>query len=177
MKFFPLKINGAFRIEIDLHKDERGLFGRTYCLNAFSQEGIDLKISQCSTSYNEDAGTLRGLHFQKDPFSEKKLIRCTAGKICDVILDLRPGSATYLNWEAVELSAANRDSVFLPEGVAHGFQTLAPKSEILYLMSVPFDCQHYAGVRWNDPAFGIQWPDCEKRTISAKDAAYPDYLK
>ncbi len=115
------------------------------------------------------------MHFQAAPHAEKKLVRCTSGVIYDVILDLRPKSPTFLMWEAVELSAANRSAIYIPEGLAHGFQTLVPNSEILYQMSVPFRAEFYGGARWDDPAFGIHWPEVAKRIVSAKDASYPGY--
>lgn len=177
LKFHRLNIPGAFRVELEPFSDERGLFARTFCKDEFYSLGIDFPVAQCSTSFNKEAGTLRGMHFQKSPFAEKKLVRCTAGAVYDVILDLRPDSPSYLKWEALELSAANRFAVFIPEGVAHGFQTLAPASEIFYQMSVPFHAEYYAGVRWNDPAFGIHWPEAANRTVSPKDASYAGYVR
>ncbi len=175
MKFTPSKIHGAYIIELTGFADERGFFARTFCAEEFQKIGIEFPVSQCSTSYNKTKGTLRGMHYQKDPFSEKKLVRCTRGRIYDVILDLRKNSPSYLQWDALELSADNRKSFFMPEGVAHGFQTLEDDSEIFYQMSAPFNAAHYAGVRWNDPRFGIQWPDASHRIISVKDAEFPDF--
>ncbi len=172
-----MKIAGAFRLELEPFQDERGLFARTFCREEFLSQGIDFQVSQCSTSFNVFAGTLRGMHYQRNPFSEKKLVRCTAGAIFDVIVDLRPESKTFLKWEAVELTAENRLSVYIPEGVAHGFQTLTDKSEIFYQMNVPYKGDHYAGARWNDPAFGIEWPACKNRLVSPKDASLPDFRR
>lgn len=177
MKFFSLKVDGALRIEIEPFSDERGLFTRTFCQNEFLNQGIEFPVSQCSTSFNKESGTLRGMHYQKQPAAEKKLVRCTMGAVYDVILDLRPESPTFLKWDAVTLTAENRMAVYIPEGVAHGFQTLAPCSEVFYQMSVPYSEKHYAGVRWNDPVFGIVWPDCDRRNISLKDASHSDFKK
>lgn len=134
-------------------------------------------IAQCSTSFNRCAGTLRGMHYQAEPHAEAKLVRCTRGAIYDVALDLRPRSSTYRHWHGEELSADNGRALFIPEGCAHGFQTLDDDTEILYLISTPYEASAGRGVRWDDPAFGIVWPDpgYTGRILSDRDATYPDY--
>jgi dTDP-4-dehydrorhamnose 3,5-epimerase len=170
-------ITGAFVIEPERLDDERGHFARTYCRQQFEEHGLDPAIAQCSISFNARAGTLRGMHYQADPYAEAKLVRCTRGAICDVALDLRRDSPSYLRWYAVELSEEDGCALFVPAGCAHGFQTLRQESEILYQISVPYEPSAAHGVRWDDPAFGIEWPDppAGGRTISERDAAYPDY--
>jgi dTDP-4-dehydrorhamnose 3,5-epimerase len=165
---------GAFVIEPEPYSDERGLFARTYDRELFVEWGLDPEISQTSTSFNVHTGTLRGMHFQTEPFAETKLVRCTQGALYDVIVDLRPGSPTYCRWEAIELTAADRLSVYVPKGVAHGFQTLVDGTEILYAMSSPFRAEYSAGVRYDDPAFRIEWPQ-PAAVVSEKDASYPDF--
>lgn len=175
MKLEPLRIAGAFKIVLNEFVDERGLFARTFCKDELQRAGIEFDLYQSNTSFNVKSGTLRGMHFQKAPKAEKKIVRCTMGAVYDVVLDLRPDSPTYLQWDAVELTAENRLSLFIPEGVAHGFQTLADSSEMLYLVSAPYVPELYSGVRWNDPKFGIRWPGPAQKIISEKDATYPDY--
>jgi dTDP-4-dehydrorhamnose 3,5-epimerase len=130
---------------------------------------------QCSVSFNPKEGTLRGMHYQADPHAEAKVVSCIRGAVFDVILDLRPTSTTYKQWTATELTAENRRSVYVPEGFAHGFQTVGPNSEIMYLISRPYRPEAQRGVRWDDPAFGIQWPDTPERTISERDRSLPDF--
>ena len=139
--------------------------------------GLDPGIAECSTSFNLRAGALRGMHYQADPHGEAKLVRCTRGAIHDVVLDLRRGSATYLRWAAVELSEENGRALFVPTGCAHGFQTLRGNSEVLYQISTRYEATAARGVRWDDPAFGISWPEPPPggRTMSPRDASYPDF--
>lgn len=176
MKFHALAIPGAFRVEAERIEDERGFFARTFCREEFAAHGLAADLAQCSTSFNRARGTLRGLHLQEAPHAEAKLVRCTRGAIRDVIVDLRRGSAAFLKWEACELSAANGAAVYVPEGCAHGFLTLADESEVLYQMSMPFHAASAMGVRWNDPAFAIDWRD-EVRVIAERDRTWPDFAR
>lgn len=179
MIFAETAIAGSFVIELETLRDERGYFARTYSAPEFVGRGLDPAIAECSTSFNLHAGTLRGMHYQSDPHGEAKLVRCTRGAIHDVVLDLRPGSDTYLEWHAVELNEDNGRALFIPVGCAHGFQTLRDHSEILYQISVPYEPTAARGVRWDDPAFGIEWPQppAEGRTISVRDASFADFAK
>lgn len=161
-------------IEPDLHADERGAFARTYCADEIRAHGLDARVAQCSTSFNRRAGTLRGLHYQRPPHAEVKLVRCTMGAIFDVAVDLRPESPTYCRWVGVELTAENRRALYVPEGCAHGFLTLVDGSEVFYQISSPYVAQAGTGVRWNDPAFGVQWPSTPI-VMAERDADYPDY--
>jgi dTDP-4-dehydrorhamnose 3,5-epimerase len=156
--------------------DERGSFARTFCAREFAAQGLVPVFSQCSVSRNRRAGTLRGMHFQAEPYAEAKLVRCSHGAIYDVALDLRPHSPSYRRWFAVELSADNQRMLYVPPGCAHGFQTLSDDAEVYYQISTPFEATAARGVRWNDPAFGIVWPDCAQRIIATRDATYPDYV-
>jgi dTDP-4-dehydrorhamnose 3,5-epimerase len=164
---------GAFVIEPEPSADERGLFARTYCEHEFSAHGIHTRFMQCSTSFNRRRNTLRGMHFQAEPAGEEKLVRCTRGAIYDVIVDLRSSSATRLKWFAVELTADNRVSLYVPKGFAHGFKTLVDESEIYYEISAFYDPAAARGVRWNDPALGIEWPGGTP-ILSDRDSSYPD---
>jgi dTDP-4-dehydrorhamnose 3,5-epimerase len=177
MKFVQTPIAGVFVIEPERFADGRGHFARTYCAREFSEHGLDARVSQCSTSFNAGAGTLRGMHYQAEPYMEAKLVRCTRGAIYDVALDLRPDSASYLGWHAVELSEDNGQALFIPAGCAHGFQTLSDASEVLYQISVPYEPSAARGVRFDDAAFAIAWPGPPPsgRTVSERDASYPDY--
>ena len=167
-------IAGAFLIEPERREDERGFFARTWCRREFEEHGLDARLVQCSISYNCKAGTLRGMHFQREPHAEAKLVRCTAGAIHDVILDLRPSSQTYLSWISVELTAANRLALYVPAGLAHGFQTLVDDAEVFYQISEFYHPESANGVRWDDPAFRIRWP-LPNPILSPKDKQYPDY--
>jgi dTDP-4-dehydrorhamnose 3,5-epimerase len=176
MLFQQLDIVGAALVRIEPKADARGFFARTFCAGEFAAAGLTSAVVQSSISYNEHRGTVRGLHFQWPPSREDKLVRCLRGSIFDVLLDLRPGSPTYLRHTTVILDENNRDSVFIPYGVAHGFQTLAQRTEVLYQMSDFFAPELGAGVRWNDPAFGIRWPLADiEVTISERDAACPEF--
>ena len=173
MIFTETKLKGAFIIEPERLEDERGFFARTFCRKEFEAHGLNPTLLQCSVSYNKLKGTLRGMHYQIPPHEEAKLVRCTMGAIYDVILDLRPESSTFKQWVAVELMAENRRMVYIPEGVAHGFQTLVDDTEVLYQMSEFYHSECAGGVRWDDLQFRIKWP-IVNRIISARDLAYPD---
>jgi dTDP-4-dehydrorhamnose 3,5-epimerase len=175
MRFEPLAIADAALVRIESQPDLRGFFARTFCAEQFSARGMPAQAVQSSISYNERAGTVRGMHFQWPPSHEAKLVRCLRGRLCDVLLDLRPQSVSYLQHVAVILDDENRDAVFIPHGVAHGFQTMMDRTEVLYQMSDVFAPQLAAGVRWNDPAFGIRWPMTEGIVIAERDATYPDF--
>jgi dTDP-4-dehydrorhamnose 3,5-epimerase len=175
MRFESLPIEGAMRVAIEPQHDVRGFFARTFCTAQFAAHGLPTAAVQSSVSFNEHAGTVRGLHFQWPPSREGKLVRCLRGRLCDVLLDLRPRSRSYLRHVAVTLDEDNRDAVFIPHGVAHGFQTLAPRTEVLYQMTDVYDPRLAAGVRWDDPAFAIRWPSTEAPILSERDASYPDF--
>lgn len=177
MIFSQTPIAGLVLIAPERVEDARGYFARTYGRSEFREQGLNPTVAQCSTSFNARAATLRGMHYQAAPHAEDKLVRCTGGAIYDVALDLREDSPTYLRWHAVELTAENGLALFIPQGCAHGFQTLRDESEILYQISVPYEPSAARGVRWDDPAFSIQWPEppTGHRTISERDAALPDY--
>ena len=174
MIFTPLHLPQACLIQPERFEDERGFFARTWCVREMEAHGLNPCIVQCSMSFNVKRGTLRGMHFQAPPSEEAKLVRCTAGAIYDVLLDLRPESPTFKRWHAVELTSENRLALYVPEGFAHGFQTLADNTEVFYEMSQFYEPAAARGVRWNDPAFGIVWP-LAAPTISGKDAGYPDF--
>jgi len=173
VRITPLGLDGAFVVEAEPQADERGLFARTFCRDTFRAQGLHGDFVQCNSSYNRRRGTLRGLHFQAAPHEEIKLVRCTQGAIFDVAVDLRPDSATFCRWRAVELSADNRRALYVPAGFAHGFQTLTDEAEVFYQMSAAYVPDLARGVRWNDPAFAIAWP-VEPPILSGRDAAFPD---
>lgn len=174
MRFTETPLAGAFVIDIDPSPDERGFFARTFCKKEFEARGLNPNVAQCNISSNRRRGTLRGMHYQLRPHEEAKLIWCLAGAIHDVIIDLRPDSPTFKRWHGVELSATNYRLLYVPEGFAHGFQTLMPDSVVLYQMSAFHDAGSARGVCWNDPAFGIQWP-APPTVISARDRSYPSF--
>jgi dTDP-4-dehydrorhamnose 3,5-epimerase len=175
MRFTETALPGAFVIDAEPARDERGAFTRTFCVRDFAGHGLNANVAQCSVSLNHSRGTLRGLHFQLAPHAECKLVRCARGTIWDVIVDLRPESPTYTRWTGVELSARNGRMLYVPEGMAHGFQTLEDDSEVLYQMSREFEPTAYRGVRFDDPAFAIDWP-LALGTISERDRSYPDFV-
>ncbi|MHB8170367.1 MAG: dTDP-4-dehydrorhamnose 3,5-epimerase [Thermincolia bacterium] len=175
MIFTETKIPGVYVIEIQPLKDERGFFACTWCQEEFHARGLNPRLVQCNISFNRQKGTLRGMHYQVWPHEEAKLVRCTRGAIYDVIIDLRPWSTAYKQWTAVELSGNNRKLLYIPEGCAHGFQTLEDNTEVFYQMSEFYQPQQARGVCWNDPAFGIQWLEVGYRIISDKDKSYPEY--
>ena len=168
-------LKGAFVIEPAKREDFRGFFARTFCEQEFAQHGLETAVAQSSISFNPKKGTLRGMHYQAAPFEETKLVRCTMGAIHDVIIDLRPGSPTYKKFFAAALSERNRKALYIPRGFAHGFQTLEDDSEVLYQMSALYSAEHGRGVRWNDPAFGIEWPAAAERIIHERDQNYQDF--
>jgi len=174
VKFSPTSLAGACIIDIEPVPDERGFFARNWCREEFARHGLNPDLAQCSISFNKKRGTLRGMHYQAKPHEETKVVRCTRGAIYDVILDLRPESSTFRKWIAVELSADNRRMLYIPAGLAHGFQSLTDDTEVFYQISTPYHPESARGVRWNDPAFGIEWPVME-RVISDKDRQYPDF--
>jgi dTDP-4-dehydrorhamnose 3,5-epimerase len=170
-------LSGAWLVELDRHEDERGFFARTFDREEWLVRGMDPTVAQCNTSFNARAGTLRGMHFQADPHGEPKLVRCTRGAIWDAIVDLRPASPTHRRWFGAELTAQNGRALYVPVGMAHGFQTLEDDSEVLYMMGHEYVPESARGARWDDPAFGIEWPPppAGGRLISERDASYPDY--
>lgn len=193
MRFIETKLKGAFIIEIEPHEDERGFFARTFCQEEFKAHGLNPRVVQCNISFNKKKGTLRGMHYQVAPYEEAKLVRCTRGAIYDVIIDLRPESPTFKQWIAVLLTSSDeqivvhrslltglnvlfpapRSMLYVPEGFAHGFQTLEDNTEVFYQMSEFYHPECARGVRWDDPAFGIEWPEVEKRIICDRDLNYP----
>jgi dTDP-4-dehydrorhamnose 3,5-epimerase len=175
MKFSELALPGVFAIEPELFEDERGFFARSFCKEEFKHYGLNPQFEQCNISFNHKKGTLRGMHYQVDEQSEAKLVRCTMGKIFDVVIDLRPHSKTYKQWLSIELSAHNRTMLYIPEGFAHGFQTLEDHTEVFYQMSVSFAPSSARGIRWNDPHFRITWPIEKPSVISLKDQHYQDF--
>ena len=171
MKFLPTPLAGAYIVELERLEDERGFFARSFCEEEFRKHGLRPGIAQCNVSWNRRRGTLRGLHFQAIPHEEAKVVRCTRGAVWDVVVDLRDGSATRRRWHAVELSAENRRALYVPEGFAHGFQTLAEDSEVLYQMSESYYPELARGVRWDDPRLGIKWP-LPDPILSERDRSY-----
>ena len=172
MEFTPTPLAGAFLIDLERLQDDRGFFARTFCRNEFERHGLDPNVVQCNVSFNERRGTLRGLHYQAPPHEEAKLVSCTSGRIFDVIVDLRPTSPTHGQWFAAELDADRRTALFVPEGFAHGFQTLVDDASVFYQMSSYYHPHAARGIRYDDPAFGIPWPLADP-IVSPKDAALP----
>jgi dTDP-4-dehydrorhamnose 3,5-epimerase len=177
VKLSDTRLPGAHVVELEPLGDERGWFARTFDAEAFAELGLDARVSQCNASFNARAGTLRGLHYQAAPHGEAKLVRCTRGAIFDVIVDLRADSPAYCRWFGIELRAGGAASLFVPAGVAHGFQTLADDSEVHYQMSYRYVPDAARGVRWDDPAFAIDWPAAPAggRVMSERDAGYADF--
>jgi dTDP-4-dehydrorhamnose 3,5-epimerase len=173
MHFTRIKVAGAFLIEPEPIADERGFFARTWCREEFAANGLNPDLAQANISFNHRKGTLRGMHYQQPPHQEAKLVRCTRGAVFDVAVDLRPGSPTYRAWFGAELTDANRAMLYVPEGCGHGFLTLADDTEVAYQMSAPYAAAAARGVRWDDPAFGIEWPE-EILVINERDRTYPD---
>jgi len=172
--FTETKLNGAFIIEPEKHEDDRGFFARSWCRKEFQAHSLNPTTVQCNISFNKRKGTLRGMHYQVAPFAESKLVRCTAGAIYDVVIDLRPDSPTYRHYVGEVLSADNYKMFYVPEGFAHGFQTLEDNTEIFYQMSEFYSSQHARGVRYSDPAFGIKWMISDP-IIADRDRNYPDF--
>lgn len=172
MIFHATELAGAFVIEPERHSDERGFFARTFAPEDFLAHGLDPRVAQVALAFNQRRGTLRGLHYQEAPHAQAKLVRCTQGAIWDVIVDLRPGSATERRFTGVELTAGNRLQLYVPEGFAHGYLTLAEDSEVLYQLATPWQPTAERGVRWDDPSLAIPWP-FPPAVISARDAGLP----
>ena len=176
MIFTETKLKGAFVIDLERREDSRGFFARAFCQHEFTDHGLKPIIAQANLAHNRQKGTIRGMHFQYPPAAETKLVRCTRGMIFDVVIDLRPSSPTYCQWEAVDLSADNYRALYIPEYCAHGFQTLEDGCEVFYQMYEFYAPEYASGVRWDDPAFGISWPVPEP-IISERDRSYPLYKK
>jgi len=174
LEFVETPLAGAFVIDLARIEDERGFFARSYCEQEMTAHGLEARIAQCNVSFNRIAGTLRGMHVQIAPHEEVKLVRCTMGAIYDVMIDLRPGSATFKRWYAVELTAQNRRMLFIPTGVAHGFQTLEDNTEVFYQMSEFYHPESARGVRFDDPSFKIRWP-LEPSNVSDRDRSYAPF--
>jgi dTDP-4-dehydrorhamnose 3,5-epimerase len=176
MRFTQTPLPGVWVIELDLLGDERGWFARTFDAEEFRTRGLEPAVVQCNASFNARRDTLRGMHYQAEPHGESKLIRCVRGAIFDVAVDLRSGSPAFCAWHGVELSAENGRALYIPAGLAHGFQTLEHDSEVLYQMGHPYVPEAARGVRWDDPAFEIEWPRAHgSRIVSERDASYPDF--
>lgn len=173
MIFSQTKFHGVYVIDIQKLEDERGFFARSWCQKEAAVYGLEHQVMQCNISYNKTRGTLRGMHYQLPPNTEAKVVRCTRGSIFDVIIDLRPREHSFLNWEGIELSASNYKLLYIPKGFAHGFLTLEDDTEVFYQMSEFYSPGSAQGVRWNDPLFGISWPD-SVNCISLKDQSIPD---
>ena len=176
MIFTETQLKDAFVVDLERREDERGFFARAWCQDEFSDAGLSTRLVQCNVSFNRHRGTLRGMHYQLPPHAEAKLIRCTRGAIYDVIIDLRDGSPTYTRWVGFELSAENGRALYVPEGFAHGYQTLVDEAETFYQVSEFYAPGAERGVRWNDPAFGIAWPLPEEPLMSEKDKTWPDFV-
>ena len=174
MKFVATPLQDAWIIEIEPRGDERGFLARAWCAEEFASRGLNPHLVQCNITFTKKKGTLRGMHYQTAPYEEAKLVRCTRGAIYDVILDLRPKSPTFKQWFAATLTADNRTMLYIPEGFAHGLQTLTNDTEVFYQMSETYHPESATGVRWNDAAFGIEWPEGE-RTIAPRDQEYSDF--
>jgi dTDP-4-dehydrorhamnose 3,5-epimerase len=175
MRFTPLALDGVVLVAMEPHRDARGHFARSFCEEEFASAGLPVRWPQMNVSINAKAGTLRGMHFQRPPFEEPKLVRCVRGAILDVVIDLRPASATFRSHVAVPLNAATGEALFVPPGFAHGFQALADDTEVLYMMGASFEPAAQDGVRWDDPAFAIAWP-LPVSAIAPRDAGYPDFI-
>jgi len=176
MIFTNTKLNDVVIIEIEKHQDERGFFARTWDEKKFREKGLNSEIVQCSISFNLKKGTLRGMHFQKNPYEETKIVSCIKGSIFDVIIDLRSNSDTYKKWFGIELNSNEHKSIFIPEGFAHGFQSLENETEVFYQISEFYKPSHSGGIRWNDPVFGIRWP-LSNPIISKKDLVWNDFVE
>ena len=174
MRFTATHLPGAYIVDLDRHQDERGFFARAFCRREFAEAGLEIEVAQCSLSHTRHRGTLRGLHFQAAPYAEDKLIRCVRGRIFDVIVDLRRDSSSFLNHVAIELTEMNGRALYVPRGLAHGFQTLEDNSTVFYQMSQFYEPGAGRGVRWNDPTFRIQWPIATPQ-LNERDASYPDF--
>lgn len=175
MVFEKTSLDGAWLIHLEPIHDSRGFFARTFCIEEFAAHGLETEFCQHSISLSVHEGTVRGMHYQSEPHGEVKLLRCVNGKIWDVIIDIRPKSRTYGRWQGFELSAANRNQLYIPKGFAHGFQTLADNTEVNYLISEPHTPTAGGGIRYNEPSLGITWP-LPVSEISEKDRNWPDFF-
>lgn len=175
MIFTPLELPGAFLVVPEKIGDERGFFARAWCRREFRARGLAAEFPQANVAFSRRKGTLRGMHYQKAPAAEAKLIRCTRGRIYDVMIDLRRGSPSFTRWCGRVLSARRLEMLYVPEGVAHGYLSLADTSEVCYLVSQPYAPALERGVRWDDPAFGVDWPAPGARIVSAKDRSWPPF--
>jgi len=172
MIFRETKLKGAFIIEVEKREDERGFFARTWCKKEFEDHGLTTNMVQSNIAFSKRKGTLRGLHYQKAPYGEVKVVRCTRGSLYDVLVDVRPGSSTYRQWVGVELTSDNHKMAYIPEGFAHGYQTLEDNTEVTYQVSQFYSPDFEQGIRYDDPGIGIDWPLIDK-TISDKDKGWP----
>ena len=175
MIFLETILKGVYVIELEKIEDVRGFFARSWCEKEFENQGLNSKLVQCNISFNEKKGTIRGMHYQDKPYEEVKLVRCTKGAIYDVIIDLRENSTTFKQWISIQLTEGNRKMLYIPEGFAHGFQTLEDNTEVFYQMSEFFNPDASKGYRWNDKSFLIDWP-IENKIISFKDNNYGDFI-
>ncbi|WP_194774703.1 dTDP-4-dehydrorhamnose 3,5-epimerase [Pararhodonellum marinum] len=175
MIFHKTKISDLFTIELDKKEDDRGFFARIFCEEIFANHNIDFKVVQSNMSFSKKKGTMRGLHYQKSPYEEAKLVKCIHGSIFDVVIDLRPESPTYLQWVGTELTEHNHKLLYIPPLCAHGFLTLAPNSKVTYMVSAPYAPNHEGAIRYNDPLFNINWPT-EIESITERDQKIPDFI-
>jgi len=176
MRFVETELPGAYIVELEERVDDRGFFARIWCRDEFAEHGLTAELAQCSLSRTAAAGTLRGMHFQRPPHEEAKLVRCSRGAIFDVIVDLRPGSPSLGHWLGVELEESAGGALYVPEGFGHGFQTLVDDVDVVYMISTPYVPEAASGVRWDDPFFAIEWPPAERRVLSARDRSWPDFV-
>jgi dTDP-4-dehydrorhamnose 3,5-epimerase len=175
MRFIDTRIDGAYVVQPEPVGDARGFFSRLWCTTEFAQQGLTAAFVQCNNSFSADARTLRGLHYQVAPYAEVKLVRCTRGSIFDAIVDLRPESPTFRQWCGIELTAENRTMLYVPEGCAHGYMTLERETEVMYPVSQPYHPDAERGIRWDDPAFGIEWPRGAPDSLSPKDQRWTNF--
>ena len=176
MRFAPTPLPGAFLIGLEERRDDRGFFARSFCAREFAEHGLDPRLVQISVSFNHRRGTVRGMHYQAEPFAETKIVRCLRGAMFDVAVDLRPESPTFRRWAGFELTPDNGRALYIPHGCAHGFQTLADDTEVQYFISREYSPDHGRGVRWDDPAFAIDWPE-PMTVINERDRTYPDFTR
>jgi dTDP-4-dehydrorhamnose 3,5-epimerase len=176
MRFVETELPGAYIVELEERVDDRGFFARIWCRDEFTEHGLTAELAQCSLSRTDAAGTLRGMHFQRPPHEEAKLVRCSRGAIFDVIVDLRPDSPSLGRWFGVELEESAGRALYVPEGFAHGFQTLVDDVDVLYMISTPYAPEAATGVRWDDPFFAIEWPPAEQRVLSERDRSWPVFV-
>jgi dTDP-4-dehydrorhamnose 3,5-epimerase len=174
MTFQETGLKGVWEVHLTPHTDERGFFARSWCRREFESHGLSSELVQCNISFNAHRGTLRGLHYQAAPYEEAKLVRCTRGALYDVVVDLRPDSPTFKEWISIVLTSANRAMIYVPPGCAHGFLTLEDETEVFYQMSADYSPECARGVRWDDPAFAVLWPE-PVHVISSRDRNHPDF--